>query len=56
VSQGNKRQLIANKQEETKKDIERAFGVLQAQFAITRKPARFFRIETLKGIMMACII
>ena len=42
VPQENKRQLIANKQEETKKDIECTFGVLQAQFAIMRKPARFF--------------
>ena len=57
VPQENKRQLIANKQEETKKDIECTFGMLQAQFAIMCKPARFFFcIETLKGIMMACII
>ena len=36
--------------------MERAFGVLQSHFAIVRGPARFLQIETLKDIMMACII
>jgi hypothetical protein len=36
--------------------VERAFGVLQSHFAIVRGPTRFFQIETLKDIMMACII
>ena len=56
VPQGNKRQLFAHKQEEARKDVERAFGMLQARFAIVRKPARFFHLETLKDIMIACII
>ena len=32
--QGRKRSLFATTQESTRKDVERAFGVLQARFAI----------------------
>ncbi|WCJ21321.1 hypothetical protein M5689_003483 [Euphorbia peplus] len=34
--QGNKKKLFAITQESVRKDVERAFGVLQAQFAIVR--------------------
>jgi hypothetical protein len=51
-----KKSHFAKKQEEARKDVERAFGVLQTRFAIVRGPARFFQIETLKDIMTACII
>ena len=51
-----KRQHFASAQEAVRKDVERAFGVLQARFAIVRGPARFFHLEMLKDIMMACII
>ncbi|XP_042962366.1 uncharacterized protein LOC122296628 [Carya illinoinensis] len=54
--QGNKKKYFAAAQESAQKDVERAFGVLQARFAIIRGPARFFHIETLNEIMMACII
>ena len=54
--QGHKRKLFAAAQEAYRKDVERAFGVLQARFAIVRGPARFFHLETLKKIMKACII
>ena len=54
--QDRKRQHFASAQEAVRKDVERAFGVLQARFAIVRGPARFFHLETLKDIMMACII
>ncbi|XP_042426015.1 uncharacterized protein LOC122013865 [Zingiber officinale] len=53
---GRKRQLFASAQESTRKDVERAFGVLQARFAIVRGPARYFCQSELKDIMMACII
>ncbi|XP_047331142.1 uncharacterized protein LOC124934667 [Impatiens glandulifera] len=43
-------------QESARKDVERAFGVLQARFAIVRGPARYFDRDTLNKIMMACII
>ncbi|XP_065633929.1 uncharacterized protein LOC136069394 [Quercus suber] len=51
-----KKKNFVEKQEATRKDVERAFGVLQARFAIIRGVAPFFRPETLKDIMMACII
>ena len=54
--QSNKHKQFAAAQESTRKDVERAFGVLQARFAIVRGPARFWHRETLKDIMKACII
>ncbi|RYR08530.1 hypothetical protein Ahy_B05g076262 isoform B [Arachis hypogaea] len=39
--QGEKRKLFAQYQEGQRKDVERAFGVLQARFIIIRGPARF---------------
>ena len=54
--QGQKRKLFAVAQEAYRKDVERAFGVLQARFVIVRGPTRFFHLETLKKIMKACII
>jgi hypothetical protein len=39
-----------------RKDVEHAFGVLQARFAIVRGPAHFWDKETLREIMNACII
>lgn len=39
-----------------RKDVERAYGVLQARFAIVRAPARFWKCKTLKCVMKACII
>lgn len=38
---GNKNKYFAQQQERVRKDVERAFGVLQARFAIVRGPARF---------------
>jgi hypothetical protein len=43
-------------QEAARKDIERAFGVLQARFAIVRGPARFWDKKTLVDIMKCCVI
>lgn len=39
-----------------RKDIERAFRILQVQFAIVRGPAKFWDQEILWYIMMACVI
>ncbi|XP_028089579.1 uncharacterized protein LOC114289930 [Camellia sinensis] len=55
-SQGNKQIYFAKAQESARKDVERAFGVLQARFAIVRRPARFWKMEIMEDIMMACII
>ena len=54
--QGPKAKLFAEKQESTRKDVERAFGVLQARFAIVRKPALSWDPVTIGKIMRACII
>ncbi|XP_062099504.1 uncharacterized protein LOC133805359 [Humulus lupulus] len=54
--QGEKRKLFAQCQEAVRKDVERAFGVLQFRFAIVRGPTRFWQRDVLKDIMYACII
>ena len=54
--QDRKRQHFASAQEAARKDVERAFGVFQARFAIVRGLTHFFHLETLKDIRMACII
>jgi hypothetical protein len=56
MPQGEKRKLFAQRQESARKDVERAFGVLQARFAIVRGPARAWHVNTMKHIMLACII
>ena len=47
---GDKRKLFAKAHEAYRKDVECAFGVLQARFAIVRGPAWFFYQETLQDI------
>ena len=49
-------EFFAKKHESYRKDVERAFGVLQARFAIVRGPVRFWHHEDLSFIMKACII
>ena len=53
---GAKRKYFASKQEFARKNVERAFGVLQSRFAIVRRPVRYWDEETLANIMKACII
>jgi hypothetical protein len=47
---------FAKVQEAARKDIERAFGVLQAKIAIVRGPSRFWDKGTLHDIMTTCVI
>ena len=54
--QGNKKKYFAKAQEACRKDVERAFGVLQARFVIVRRPAHLWDEDTLGEIMNACII
>ncbi|XP_057439899.1 uncharacterized protein LOC130731648 [Lotus japonicus] len=56
MSQGEKRQKFAKRQEGARNDVERAFGVLQSRFAIVRGPSRFWHPNEMKSIMYACII
>ncbi|KAL6125686.1 hypothetical protein ACLB2K_073740 [Fragaria x ananassa] len=54
--QGRKKTLFATKQESYRKDVERAFGVLQSRWAIIKGPARFWDKRVLHDIMTTCII
>ncbi|XP_020253760.1 putative nuclease HARBI1 [Asparagus officinalis] len=55
-SEDKKKQYFAMMQESCRKDVERAFGVLQSRFAIIKGPARFWDKRTLHDIMTTCII
>ena len=54
--EGQKNSHFAERQEATRKDVERAFGVLQAQFAIVRYPALSWSHDQLCEVMQACVI
>ena len=54
--QGNKKKYFALAQKACRKDVERAFGVLQARFAIVRGPTHFWDDDTLSLITRACVI
>ena len=55
-SQGPKAVFFAQHQEAVRKDVERAFGVLQARFAIVKNPALSWDKVKIGKIMRACII
>ncbi|XP_021742760.1 uncharacterized protein LOC110708846 [Chenopodium quinoa] len=54
--QDPKRLLFKQRHESARKDVKRAFGVLQARFAIVRGAARCWHKSRLYDIMDACII
>ena len=56
LPQGSKAVLFAQRQEAVRKDVERAFGVLQARFAIVKNPALFWDKVKIGKIIRACII
>ncbi|KAJ9550669.1 hypothetical protein OSB04_014714 [Centaurea solstitialis] len=51
-----KRKKFKEMQEAARKDVERAFGVLQSRWAIIRGPARVWQIKIMSDIIYACII
>ena len=53
---GEKKARFAKEQESARKDVERAFDVLQSRWAIVRHPARCWSVETLGKVMNACVI
>ncbi|KAK2645959.1 hypothetical protein Ddye_021154, partial [Dipteronia dyeriana] len=50
------RKKITMKQEGCRKDVERAFGVLQSRFVIMAVPAYFWHKHVLHDVMTTCII
>src|SRR3954467_3150978 len=54
--QGEKRARFAQAQESARKDVERAFGVLQSRWAIVRHPARTWSSKKMWEVMTACVI
>ena len=56
LPQTEKEKLFAKHQEGARKDVERAFGVLQSRFAIVRGPSQIWDTPTLSDIMYACVI
>ncbi|KAM3017736.1 hypothetical protein FF2_001592 [Malus domestica] len=51
-----KEKHFASCQDGCRKDVEHCFGILQARWAIVRGAARMFDVESLRSIMMTCII
>ncbi|XP_074314525.1 uncharacterized protein LOC141649743 [Silene latifolia] len=56
VPQIQKHRLFAARQESCRKDVERAFGVLQARFAFIKRPCLFWDRANTGKVLMACII
>ena len=56
LPQGPKAQKFAETQESVRKDVERAFGVLQSRFAIVKNPALKWDKAKLGNIMRVCVI
>jgi hypothetical protein len=56
LPQTDKHKLFARYQEGARKDVERAFGVLQSRFTIVRRPARLWKRKSVGRIMQACVI
>ncbi|XP_010696025.3 uncharacterized protein LOC104908599 [Beta vulgaris subsp. vulgaris] len=54
--QDPKRLCFKRKHESARKDVERAFGVLQARFAIVKGPVRCWHKSKIHDIMETCII
>ncbi|XP_042423546.1 uncharacterized protein LOC122011206 [Zingiber officinale] len=54
--QDPKRKIFKERQEAARKDVERAFRVLQSRWAMIKGPGRFWYKDNLKDIMYTCII
>ncbi|XP_050378485.1 uncharacterized protein LOC126795763 [Argentina anserina] len=54
--ENEQKEYFSTKQDAYRKDVEIAFGILQARFAIVWQPARGWDKDSLLTIMLACII
>ncbi|GKD14977.1 ALP1-like protein isoform X1 [Tanacetum coccineum] len=51
-----KHTYFKQRQESARKDVERAFGVLQGRWGLIQQPTRAYKVNTLRRIMYAGII
>ncbi|CDF35965.1 unnamed protein product [Chondrus crispus] len=51
-----KEKCMTRNQEAARKDVERAFGVLQSKWNIIARPGRFWSTDFLHDVMQCCII
>ncbi|GKA36808.1 ALP1-like protein isoform X1 [Tanacetum coccineum] len=56
VARDEKNVVFKRRQESARKDVERAFGVLQGRWRIIAQPARAWTVNKLRRIMYTCII
>ncbi|XP_023640335.1 uncharacterized protein LOC111831056 [Capsella rubella] len=56
LPQTPKHSLFAKRQESARKDVERAFGVLQSRFAMVKNPCLLWEKEKIAYIIRACLI
>ncbi|XP_023644546.1 putative nuclease HARBI1 [Capsella rubella] len=56
LPQSPKHSLFAKRQEAARKDVERAFGVLQARFAMVKNPCLLWEKGKIAYIMRVCLI
>jgi hypothetical protein len=54
--QDEKKKKFKKYQESARKDVERAFGVLQGRWSILTQPARSYEVNRIRRTMYACII
>ena len=47
---------FAKQQEAARKDVERAFGVLQSRFAVVSNPVKLWKPQALNNVMKTCVI
>nr|GEZ71422.1 protein ALP1-like isoform X1 [Tanacetum cinerariifolium] len=56
VANDAKHSYFKKRQESARKDVERAFGVLQGCWGIIQQPARQYHVNNIRRIMYSCII
>ena len=56
IPEVQRRNFLQQSQEACRKDVERAFGVLQGKFSIIAGSTRYWKKEVLHDIMTTCII
>jgi hypothetical protein len=54
--QDEKKVHFTKMQSVARKDVEHAFGILQARFKIVKNLCRQYELETMSNIMMYCIV